>query len=277
VIDFRTYARNFKWGWVDAVKEAEAIGNLTALARVLRSVSLIEPSTRDLLARLCDSRRLVRKRGRQLKPLFGPSEHGAWVDALREAEKSGDLRPLARCLRSDIVIEQSTRELIAKLFDRRRLARKQGAQPTPIFEMSADDEWRDAAKAVRQVRQLKRRWKKAEGAEIAVRFKDAEAVESQEAERLKRLKDIDPVAYAAERLGKAQSKNAEGVEIEASPEFNEQVRRDAQRLKDIEPVAYVAEQLDKDAKKLRRVAAQRTSFGRGEAKPKPKPKNSKSK
>jgi hypothetical protein len=239
VIDFRTYARNFKWGWVDAVKEAEAIGNLTALARVLRSVSLIEPSTRDLLARLCDSRRLVRKRGRQLKPLFGPSEHGAWVDALREAEKSGDLRPLARCLRSDIVIEQSTRELIAKLFDRRRLARKQGAQPTPIFEMSADDRWRDAAKAVKQARETKRLWKKVEGAEI-----------------------------------KARVKIAKDVWIDAPPEFNEQVRRDAQRLKDIDPVACFAEQLDRDPETLKRVAAGRKSFGRTR-KAKRKPKNSK--
>jgi hypothetical protein len=74
MIDIRTYARNLKWGWVDAVKDAEATGDLTALARVLRSVSPIEPSTRDLLARLCDSRRLVRKRGRQSKPLFAPSE-----------------------------------------------------------------------------------------------------------------------------------------------------------------------------------------------------------
>jgi hypothetical protein len=65
---------------------------------------------------------------------------GAWVDALREAEKSGDLRPVARVLRSNIPIEQSTRELIAKLFDRRRLARKQGGQLTQIFEMSAEEQ-----------------------------------------------------------------------------------------------------------------------------------------
>jgi hypothetical protein len=228
MIDFWTYMRNFEWGWVDAAKDAEATGDVTSLARVLRSVSPIEPSTRDLLARLCDSRRLVRKRGRQLKPLFGPSEQGAWVDALREAEKSGDLGPLARFLRSDFVTEPSTRELIAKLFDRRRLARKQGAQPTPIFEISADDRWRDAAKAVKQAREAKRLWKK----EIKARVND--------------------------------------VEIDAPAEFNDQMRQSA-LLKGGDPVAYVAEQLELDAEKLRRVADERTSYGRRrKAKSKPK-------
>ena len=69
MIDFWTYVRNFKWGWVDAVKEAEATDDLTSLARVLRSDSPIDSSTRDLLANLCDRRRLVRKRGRPLEPL----------------------------------------------------------------------------------------------------------------------------------------------------------------------------------------------------------------
>jgi hypothetical protein len=239
VIDFWTYARNLKWGWVDAVKEAEATGNLAALARVLRSASPIECATRDLLARLCDSRRLVRKRGRQLQSLFGPSTQGAWGDALREAEKSGDLRPLALLLRSSIQIEQSTRELVAKLFDRRRLARKQGAQPTPIFEMSADDGWRDAAKAVKQARETKRLWKKVEGVEIKARVK----------------------------IGK-------DVWIDAPPEFNDQLRRDAQLLKDIDPIACLAEKLGRDAKTLKRVAAGRRSFGRGR-KAKRKPKTSK--
>jgi hypothetical protein len=235
MIDFWTYVDHLKWGWVDAVKEAEATGDLTSLARVFRSVSPIEPSTRDLLARLCDSRRLVRKRGRQLKPLFGPSEEGAFVDALREAEKSRDLRPLTRLLRSDIPIDPSTGELIARLFDRRRLDRKQGGQPTSIFEMSADDRWLDAVQAVRQVRETKRLWKKVEGARI-----------------------------------KARVKTKEGW-IEASPEFTEQVRQSALDLKASDPVADVAEPMDLDAERLKRVADGRTSYGRGcKAKPKPK-------
>jgi hypothetical protein len=87
------------------------------------------------------------------------------------------------------------------------------------------------------VRETKRLWKKLEGAKIEARVKIA--------------KD---------------------VEIDAPAEFSEQVRRDAERLKDIDPVADVAERLDLDAAKLKRVADERTSYGRCR-KPKPKPKN----
>jgi hypothetical protein len=230
MIDVGSYKRNLEWGWVDAVKKVEATGDLSALARALRSDSPIDGSTRYLLARLCDRRRLVRKRGRP--PLFGPSERNAWIDALQEAEKSRDLRPLARLLRSNIPMEQSTRELMAKLFDRCRLGRKRGEQPTPIFKISAQDRLRDAAKAVRQTRQSNKVWANArarypefckdveEGQrhpEFFKRSRDPKARNEvgDPEEYMGRVKDVlgggdprkfirhisDPVAYVAAQLG----------------------------------------------------------------------------
>jgi hypothetical protein len=49
-----------------------------------------------------------------------------WVDAVKKAEKSGDLEPLARLLRSDTPMEKATCVLLAELFDRHRLGRKRG-------------------------------------------------------------------------------------------------------------------------------------------------------
>jgi hypothetical protein len=250
VIDFWTYVRNFKWGWVDAVKEAEATGNLTALARVLRSVSPIEPSTRGLLARLCDSRRLVRKRGRQLQSLFGPSTQGAWGDALWEAEKSGDLRPLALLLRSSIQIEQSTRELIAKLFDRRRLARKPGGQPTPIFEISAEDRWRDAAKGVRQARQTKKVWED-------VRARDPEFFNRVEHEL------GDPEFFNRVRDPKARNEVGDPEEYirRVTDVLGGDPRKFVRHIAD--PVAYVAAQLGLDPEKLENEVEGKTGWSRG--------------
>jgi hypothetical protein len=250
MIDFWTYARNLKWGWVDAVKEAEATGDLTALARVLRSESPIERSTRDLLACLCDRRRLVRTHGRPPKPFFGPSEQSAWVNALWEAEKSGDLRPLARLLRSNIPMEQSTRERMAKLFDRRRLARKPGGQPTPIFEMSHEDRWRDAVKAVRQVRQANKVW---------------ENVRTRHPEFFKRVEDElgDPAFFKRVRDPKARDEVGDPEEYirRVKDELGGDPRKFVRHISD--PVGYVAKRLALKVKKLENADKGKPGWGRG--------------
>jgi hypothetical protein len=256
MIDLWTYLRNFKWGWVDAVKEAETTGDLTALARVLRSDSPIEPSTRDLLANLCDQRRLGRKQGRPLKPLFGSSEQSAWIDALREAEKSGDLTSLACLLRSNTPMEQSTRELMAKLFDRRRLVRKRGGQPTPIFKMSAQDRLLDAARAVRQLRQVNKVW---------------EDARVRHPEFFKRVEDElgDPEFFKRVRDPKARDEVGDPEEYirRVKDLLGGDPRKFVRNISD--PVGYVAKQLGLDEKMLENVLQGKMGFGR-KAKPKPK-------
>jgi hypothetical protein len=248
MIDFWIYARNLKWGWVDAVKEAEATGDLTALARVLRSGSPIERSTRDLLARLCDRRRLIRKRGRP--PLFGPSEQNAWIDALQETEKSSDLRPLARLLRSNIPIEQSTRELMAKLFDRCRLGRKRGGQSQPIFKMSAQDRLLDAVKAVRQVRQVNKVW---------------EDVRARHPEFFKRVEDElgDPEFFKRVRDPKARDEvgNPEEYIRRVTDVLGGDPRKFVRDISD--PVGYVAKRLALKGKKLENADKGKPGWGRG--------------
>jgi hypothetical protein len=255
MIDIRTYARNLKCGWVDAVKDAEATGDLTALARVLRSVSPIERATRNLLARLCDSRRLVRKQGRPPKPLFGRSEQSPWIDGLRAAEKSGDLRPLARLLRSNIPLGQSTRELMAKLFDRRRLGRKRGGQSQPILKMSAHDRLLDAAKAVRQVRQANKVW---------------EDVRAKHPEFLKRVEDElgDPEFFKRVRDPKVRNEVGDPEEYirRVTDVLGGDPRKFVRHITD--PVAYVAAQLGLDPQKLENEVEGKTGWSRGR-KPKP--------
>ena len=255
MIDPWTYLRNFEWGWVDAVKEAETTGDLTALARVLRSDSPIDSWTRDLQANLCDRRRLVRKRGRPLKPLFGSSEQSAWIDALREAEKSGDLTSLACLLRSNTPMEQSTRELMAKLFDRRRLVRKRGGQPTPIFKMSAQDRLLNAVKAVRQVRQTNKAWE------------DARA---RHPEFFKRVEDElgDPEFFKRVRDPKARDEVGDPEEYirRVKDLLGGDPRKFVRNISD--PVGYVAKQLGLDEKKLENADKGKTGWGRGR-RPKP--------
>jgi hypothetical protein len=255
MVDFWIYLRNLKWGWIDAVKEAEKSGDMEPLARLLRSDTPIEPSTRDLLANLCDRRRLVRKKGRPLKP---PSEQSAWIDALHEAENSRDLTSLIRLLRSNTLMEQSTGEVMAKLFDRCRLGRKRGAQPTPIFKMSAQDRLLDAARIVRQVRQVNKVW---------------EDVQKRDPEFFKRVEDElgDQEFFKRVRDPKARD------EVRSPEEYIRQVkdllegdpRKFVRHISD--PIGYVARHLGLEEKKLENADKGKTGWGRGR---RPKPSGS---
>jgi hypothetical protein len=137
-------------------------------------------------------------------------------------------------------MEQSTRELMAKLFDRCRLGRKHGGQSQPIFKMSAQDRLLDAVKAVRQIRQVNKVWedvrtrhpdffKRVEDElgdpEFFKRVRDPKARDEvgDPEEYLKRVKDelagdprkfvrhiSDPVGYVAKRLAlKGKLENAD--------------------------------------------------------------------
>jgi hypothetical protein len=206
MVDSRTYLRS--WGWVDAVKKAEKSGDLQPLACLLRLGAPMEKATRLLLAELFDRHRLGRKRGRPR------SSDLALLARI-------DLAPFARLLRSDTSMEPATRIRLAELFDRRRLVRKRG-RPRSLFRMSARDRYADAAKAVKQVRQVMKVWED-------VRKKDSTFVKRVRSEL--GAKFIKPAA---------------------------------------DPVDFVAKGLSLDADKLANVVQGKTGFGR-KAKPEPKP------
>ena len=199
MVDFWTYLYNFRWGWVDAVKTAEASRDLAPLARLFCANTPMEQSTRGLPADLCDRHRLGRKPGRPPKPLFGPSMQNPFIDALRKAEKSRDLASLACLLRSNTPMEGSTLNELAKLFDRRQLIRKKG-RPKSIFKfkMTAQDRYIEAANAVKRLRKTKRRWKEVEGA-VALGH---EGLIEQARSYFEGLEAItDPIDYVAQQLG----------------------------------------------------------------------------
>jgi len=198
MVDFWTYVPNFRWGWVDAVRKAEASGDLRPLARLLRSDAPMEQSMRNLLAQLFDRHRLGRRRGRPPKPLFGPTVEDPNIVVLRHAEQSGDLGALARLLRSDTPVDKATRDSLADLFNRHRLARKRG-RPKSVYNMTARDGYIVAANAVKRLRETKRRWKEVEGAEIALGH---EGLNEQVRSYVEGLEAItDPIDYVAAQLG----------------------------------------------------------------------------
>ena len=197
MVDFWTYLYNFRWGWVDAVKTAEASGDLAPLARLFCANTPMEQSTRGLLADLCDRHRLGRKPWRPLKPLFGPTVEDPNIVVLRHAEQSRDLVALARSLRSDTPVDKATRDSLADLFNRHRLARKRG-RPKSVYKMTAQDRYIEAVNAVKRLRETKRRWKEVEGA-IALGH---EGLIEQVRSYFEGLEAItDPIDYVAQQLG----------------------------------------------------------------------------
>jgi hypothetical protein len=77
-----------------------------------------------------------------------------WFLAVSDAQKSGDLGPLVKLLRSEIEMPQKVREMLAELLGRRRLKRKaKGGQLTPMFQLSAKERFARAASLVRRFEQ----------------------------------------------------------------------------------------------------------------------------
>jgi hypothetical protein len=74
-----------------------------------------------------------------------------WLDAIREAEKSGDLTKIAALVRSGAYLGLS-RDPLADLFDGHRLVRKKRGAWKSIFEPSAQEKYAQAAEAVRQIK-----------------------------------------------------------------------------------------------------------------------------
>jgi hypothetical protein len=129
-----------------------------------------------------------------------------WDVALREAEMSGDLAPLARLFDSGAPLEQATSRLFVKLFDRRRLIRKPGRQPTPLFGPSAQDRYEGAVRAVKRMRKVMKVWED-------VRKKDPMFV-NRVRDELGALVDPaeDPVDFVAKGLGLNADKLANVVQ-----------------------------------------------------------------
>ena len=78
--------------------------------------------------------------------------HGVWLDAIWVAQKKGDLAPLAQLLRhKEFDLGRGERLILAMLFDRFRLAKKRGAQRTPIGKLSERAKLEIMAKQVRGI------------------------------------------------------------------------------------------------------------------------------
>ena len=79
--------------------------------------------------------------------------HGVWLDAIWVAQKKGDLAPLAQLLRhKEFDLGRGERLILAMLFDRFRLAKKRGAQRTPIGKVSEKAKLEIMAEDVRELR-----------------------------------------------------------------------------------------------------------------------------
>jgi hypothetical protein len=75
-----------------------------------------------------------------------------WIDAVTTAEEIGDTGPLVALLRSNKarwLPQADVHNLLAELLERRKLARKKGAQKTPIFGRTAQMQYDEAAEDVR--------------------------------------------------------------------------------------------------------------------------------
>ena len=78
--------------------------------------------------------------------------HGGWLYAILVAQEKGDLAPLAQLLRhKEFDLGRGERLILAMLFDRFRLAKKRGAQRTPIGKVSERDKLEIMAKDVRDI------------------------------------------------------------------------------------------------------------------------------
>jgi hypothetical protein len=114
-----------------------------------------------------------------------------WENAVKKAERSGDLTEIAALLRSHGLA------LLARLLDDHRLKRKKRGGWKSSFEPSAEEKYAEAATWVRSIEAMKREG----GAGIRMMYgewaKDMTFKVHQD-----RLDDIDdPVAYVAKRKG----------------------------------------------------------------------------
>ena len=74
-----------------------------------------------------------------------------WIQAVKTAEKTGDLQGLVDLLRSDAKIEPTTRKLLAELLSRGVLRKKKGGQRKPIFELTAEQRLANSEDNVRRM------------------------------------------------------------------------------------------------------------------------------
>jgi hypothetical protein len=75
-----------------------------------------------------------------------------WFDAVRTAEARGDTGLLVALLRAkEVPLTQGIRNLLADLLERRTLRPKKGGQRTPLFEMSAEQVYKNASDHVDDV------------------------------------------------------------------------------------------------------------------------------
>jgi hypothetical protein len=131
-----------------------------------------------------------------LKRLQGQRE---WKNAIRKAERSGDLKEIAALIRSRAYMGFSA-DLLARLFDDHRLVRKKRGNWKSIFEPSAQEKYADAAEWVRRIE---------EGKSWAARGMRAKMVYREWAKdrtSFKLIEDYyhdidDPVAYVAQKRG----------------------------------------------------------------------------
>ena len=75
--------------------------------------------------------------------------HGVWLYAILVAQEKGDLAPLAH---KEFDLGRGERLILAMLFDRFRLAKKRGAQRTPIGKVSEKAKLEIMAEDVRELR-----------------------------------------------------------------------------------------------------------------------------
>jgi hypothetical protein len=82
----------------------------------------------------------------------GNPVHEEWLLAILVAQEKGDLAPLAQLLRhKEFDLGRGERVILAALFDRFRLAKKRGAQRTPIGKLSEGDKLEIMAEQVRDI------------------------------------------------------------------------------------------------------------------------------
>jgi hypothetical protein len=164
-----------------------------------------------------------------------------WKNAIRNAERSGDLKEIAALIRSCAYMGFSA-EKLARLFDDHRLVRQKRGNWKSIFEPSAQTKYAAAAAWVRSIEVMKRDWEKVKGEDWAkgmtLKMIKGEWAKDRTSFKLNEdyLDDIDdPVAYVARKSGL----NAEKLwsAMQGRIGFGRGRYRDARRLEDVNPTS----------------------------------------
>jgi hypothetical protein len=116
-----------------------------------------------------------------------------WLDAIGEAEKSGDLAAIAALVERKAPMEFSRYPLVELLRTHRLVRKKRGAWKS-MFEPSAQEKYAEAVKGVRKLEEMKREWDKVKGAEWA----EGMTLTTWYGDRLDDISD--PIEYVAQIL-----------------------------------------------------------------------------